>query len=159
MTDRNATPTAEHELVLTRLLDASAEKLYRCWTEPALLKQWFVPKPYTISSVELDLRPGGASNIVMRSPEGRDIPNPGVYLEIVPNRKLVFSDAFGPGWVPAGQPFMVAQVTFEPEGTKTRYIAHARHWTAEAKAQHEAMGFHQGWSTCADQLEALAKTL
>src|ERR1700710_2417561 len=102
MTDQKATPAAEHELVLPPLLDASPEKLYRCWTEPALLKQWFAPKPYTVPTAELDVRVGGASNIVMRSPDGVDMPTPGIYLEIVPNRKIVSTDAFGPGWVPAG---------------------------------------------------------
>lgn len=152
-------PAAEHELVLTRLLDAPKEKLYRCWTEPALLEQWFAPKPWVAKVVEHDLRAGGASVVVMRSPDGQEFPNPGIYLEVVPNRKLVFTDAFGPGFIPAGEPFMVAEVTFEDEGGKTRYVAKARHWSAEAKAKHEAMGFHAGWGQCADQLEALARTL
>jgi uncharacterized protein YndB with AHSA1/START domain len=156
--------TAEHELVLTRLLDAPREKLYRCWTEPELMKQWFAPKPYTTPVVELDLRPGGASNIVMKSPEGQQIPCPGTYLEIVPGRKLVFTDAYVGDWVPGGKPFMTAIVTFEDEdgpGNKkmTRYTARARHWSAEDKKTHEQMGFHQGWGQCADQLEALARTL
>lgn len=160
MTDAPMTPrAAEHELVITRLMDVSKEKLFRCWTEPELLKQWFAPKPFTVPTVEQDLRPGGASTIVMRGPDGTEFPNPGVYLEIVPNRKLVFTDAFSAGWVPAGEPFMVAQVTFDDENGKTRYTARAMHWNAAAKAKHEQMGFHQGWSICADQLEALAKTL
>ena len=150
---------AEHELVLTRLLDAPKEKLFRCWTEPQLLKQWFAPKPFTVPVADVDVRAGGASNIVMRGPDGTDYPNAGMYLEVVPNRKLVFTDALRPGFIPAGEPFMVAEVTFEDEGGKTRYIARARHWNAAAKAKHEAMGFHQGWGQCADQLEALAKTL
>lgn len=160
MTEPSQTAAAaEHELLITRLMDVAKEKLFRCWTEPALLKQWFAPKPYSVSHVESDLRAGGASTIVMRAPDGHEFPNPGVYLEIVPNRKLVFTDAFGAGWVPAGQPFMVAQITFDDENGKTRYTARAWHWNAEAKAKHEEMGFHKGWSTCADQLEALAKTL
>jgi uncharacterized protein YndB with AHSA1/START domain len=152
--------SAERELVLTRLLDAPREKVYRCWTEPALLKQWFAPKPYTTPVVEVDVRPGGASNIVMRSPEGQDMPCPGIYLEVVPNEKLVVTDAFVDGWQPKeGAPFMLGILTFEDEGGKTRYTARVRHWTVEATKQHEAMGFHPGWGQCADQLEALAKTL
>jgi uncharacterized protein YndB with AHSA1/START domain len=151
---------SQYELILTRLMDAPADKLFRCWTTPELMKQWFAPKPYTTPVAELDLRPGGASNIMMRTPEGQDIPCPGQYLEVVPNRKLVFTDAFTGDWLPgSGKPFMVATVTFEPEGGKTRYTAIARHWSAEDKKKHEEMGFHQGWGICADQLEALAKTL
>jgi uncharacterized protein YndB with AHSA1/START domain len=95
----------------------------------------------------------------MRSPEGQEIPCPGTYLEIVPNRKLVFTDAYTGDWQPSGKPFMTAILTFEPEGGKTRYTARVRHWSAEDKAAHEQMGFHKGWGQCADQLEALAKTL
>ena len=151
---------AIHEMSFTRLLDAPADKLFRCWTRPELIKRWFAPQPWTISAAELDLRPGGASKITMRSPEGQDMPCPGQYLEVVPNRKLVFTDAFTGDWVPVnGTPFMVATVIFEPEGDKTRYTATVRHWSEEARARHERMGFYPGWNKCADQLEALAKTI
>jgi uncharacterized protein YndB with AHSA1/START domain len=75
--------TESRELVLVRLIDAPPEKVYRAWTDPALLKQWFTPKPWTVASAELDVRPGGANLIVMRSPEGEEFPNRGVYLEVV----------------------------------------------------------------------------
>jgi uncharacterized protein YndB with AHSA1/START domain len=149
-----------HELILTRLLDAPADKLFRCWTDPVLLKQWFAPRPYTTPVAQVDVRSGGASNLVMKSPEGQEIPCPGQYLEVVPNRRLVFSDAFTGNWNPKeGAPFMVATIGFEPEGNKTRYTAVVRHWSEDDKKKHEEMGFHQGWGICADQLEALAKTL
>ena len=148
------------ELRLNRLLDAPADKLYRCWTTPELLKQWFAPKPYTTPVAEIDLRVGGRCNIVMQSPEGQNIPCPGSYLEIVPDRKLVSTDAFIGDWVPKeGGPFMVMIITFEPEGDKTRYVATVRHWSEDDKKKHEAMGFHRGWGQCADQLEKLARTL
>ena len=57
-----------HEIVLELILDAPKEKLYRGWTEPELMKQWFAPKPWTTPHVETDVRPGGASTVVMRSP-------------------------------------------------------------------------------------------
>ncbi len=153
-------PKATHELVLTRLMDAPADKLFRCWTDPVLLKQWFAPKPYTTPVAEMDLRVGGATNMVMKSPEGQAMPNPGTILDVVPGRKLVFTDAYTGDWVPReGAPFMTAIITFEPEGGKTRYTATVRHWTAADVKKHEEMGFHPGWGLCADQLEALAKTL
>lgn len=158
----STTTTHPQDLVLTRLIDAPAATLYRCWTDPELMKQWFVPKPWTIARVELDLRPGGGSLVVMRDPEGKEYPNAGVYLEVVPERKLVFTDAYTTDWVPTEKPFMTAIVTFEPEGEggrQTRYTAIARHWTEETRKQHEAMGFHTGWGICADQLAALAATL
>lgn len=151
--------TTDRELVLTRLIDAPREKLYRCWTEPALMKRWFAPKPYETPVVEVDVRPGGANLIVMRGPDGQDMPNRGIYLEVVPNERLVFTDAFTEAWQPSAKPFMTVILTFEPQGAKTLYTARVRHWTVEDREAHEKMGFHQGWGICTDQLAALAATL
>ncbi|MDH7795269.1 MULTISPECIES: SRPBCC family protein [unclassified Beijerinckia] len=151
------TNTADRELVLTRVINAPREKLYRCWTEPELMKQWFAPAPYTTPEVKIDVRPGGSSLVVMRSPEGTDIPCPGVYLEVIPNKKIVATDAFTQAWVPSNKPFMTLVLTFEDIGNgQTRYTAVARHWSVEDREAHEKMGFHQGWGTCTDQLAALA---
>lgn len=152
---------AERELVIERIFDAPREKVYRAWTEPKLVKQWFVPKPWTISGAVLDVRPGGQSQIVMRDPDGNDHPNEGIYLEVVPNRKLVFTDAFTDAWVPSPKSFMLAIVTFEDVGKDggTRYTARVRHWSSEDREAHEKMGFHEGWGQCADQLAELLKTI
>jgi uncharacterized protein YndB with AHSA1/START domain len=155
VTDENS----DRELVLTRLIDAPREKLYRAWTDAELLKQWFAPKPWTTPQAELDVRPGGASLVVMRSPDGNDMPCPGVYLEVVPNQRLVFTDAYTSAWQPSQKPFMTVILTFEDEGGKTRYTARVRHWTVADREAHEKMGFHHGWGQCADQLAALAATL
>lgn len=147
------------DLVLERLIDAPREKVYACWTQPELIRQWFAPRPWSIAAVESDLRPGGVSNVTMVSPEGEQFPNTGIYLEVVPNQKLVFTDAYGPDWAPSAEPFFTGIVLFQAEGDKTRYIAIARHWTEDKRKMHEDMGFHAGWGQCADQLEALARTL
>jgi uncharacterized protein YndB with AHSA1/START domain len=147
---------AAHELVLTRLILAPKEKLFRAWTEPELLKQWFVPKPWSVAAAETDVRPGGISRIVMRDPDGNEFPNQGVYLEVVPNERLVFTDAYTEAWKPSEKPFMTCIVTFEDEAGGTRYTARARHWTAADREAHEKMGFHEGWGKCADQLAELA---
>lgn len=150
---------AAHELVLARRIDASPDKLYRAWTEPELLKRWFAPKPWTVPTALLDVRPGGASLIVMRGPEGQYMPCRGVYLEVAKNERLVFTDAYTNAWAPAEKPFMTGIVTFEPEGRGTRYTARVRHWTAGDREAHEKMGFHEGWGQCADQLTALVAEL
>ena len=160
MTDAaNAVSTEDRELVLTRLIDAPREHLFRAWTEPELLKQWFAPLPYTTPVAEMDVRPGGANLIVMRGPDGAELPNRGVYLEVVKNERLVFTDAYAKAWEPSQKPFMTVVLTFEDEGGKTRYTARARHWTVEDRQAHENMGFHQGWGLCTDQLAALAAKL
>jgi len=155
----SAAPTSDRELVLTRLIDAPREKLYRAWTDPKLLKQWFAPLPYTTPVAELDVRPGGANFIVMRDPQGNDLPNRGVYLEVVENERLVFTDAFIRAWEPSEKPFMTVILTFADEGGKTRYTARVRHWTAADRETHEKMGFHEGWGRCTDQLAALVAKL
>jgi len=147
------------ELVLTRLMDVPREKIYRCWTEPELLKQWFAPRPFTTPVAELDVRPGGATYIVMRSPEGQDMPMRGVYLEVVPNERLVFTDAFTRAWEPSEKPFFTGILTLAEEAGRTRYTARARHWTREDCEAHEKMGFHEGWGQCAEQLATLAAAL
>jgi uncharacterized protein YndB with AHSA1/START domain len=154
-----ASPIADRELVLTRLIDAPREKLYRAWTDPELLRQWFAPLPYTTPVAELDVRAGGANLIVMRGPDGADMPNRGLYLEVVENERIVFTDAFTSAWQPSPKPFMTVILTFEPEGGKTRYTARVRHWTAADCEAHEKMGFHAGWGQCTDQLAALVATI
>jgi uncharacterized protein YndB with AHSA1/START domain len=150
---------SDRELVLTRLFDAPPEKVFRAWTEPDLLKQWFAPLPWTTPRAETDVRPGGASLIVMRSPEGEEFPNPGVYLEVVKNERLVFTDAYTRAWEPSEQPFMTVVLTFENAGGKTHYTARVLHWTVADRQRHEEMGFHQGWGQCADQLADLLKRM
>jgi uncharacterized protein YndB with AHSA1/START domain len=154
-----ATPSSDRELVLTRIIDAPRAKVFKAWTDPELLKQWFAPLPYTTPVAELDVRPGGANLIVMRDPQGNDLPNRGVYLEVVPNERLVFTDAYTKAWQPSPKPFMTVILTFEDEGGKTRYTARVRHWTVADRETHEKMGFHKGWGLCTDQLAVLVAKL
>src|SRR6476661_3317042 len=89
------------ELVLKRHIRASPMQVWRAWTEPELMKQWFTPAPWETVHVESDVRPGGASLVVMRGPDGTEMPNRGVYLEVVPGSKLVFTDAYVRAWEPS----------------------------------------------------------
>lgn len=146
---------SDRDLLLTRFIAAPRDRLYRAWTEPALLKQWFAPAPYTTPVAELDVRPGGASLIVMRSPDGMEMPNRGVYLEVVRNERLVFTNAYVSAWEPSDKPFMTVIVTFADEAGGTRYAALVRHWSVADRETHERMGFHRGWGQAADQLEAV----
>ena len=150
-----STPNNNRELILTRIIDAPRERVFKAWTDPDLLKQWFAPKPWTTPVVETDVRPGGSSLFVMRSPEGQEFPNRGVYLEVVKNERLVFTDAYTKAWEPSEKPFMTAVITFEEAGGKTKYTARVMHWNVADRETHEKMGFHQGWGQCADQLNAL----
>jgi uncharacterized protein YndB with AHSA1/START domain len=145
-----------HELSVERLIDAPVDAVWKAYTDH--LGEWFCPKPWRAEVVELDLRAGGRAAITMHGPNGEVMPNEGVYLEVEPRKKIVFTDAFRSGWIPQG-PFMVGFMEFTAQGGKTHYRAGARHWTAEAMEQHKAMGFEAGWGVVAAQLEEVARRL
>lgn len=86
-TGKTTTSTEGRDLILSRVIDAPCEKVFKAWTEPSLLKQWFAPLPWTISKVETDLKPGCSTVIVMRGPHGEEMPYPGVYLQVVKNKR------------------------------------------------------------------------
>lgn len=147
------------DLVLERHVDVSPALVWAAWTQPEHVKKWFTPVPWMTVECEIDLRPGGIFRTVMRSPEGQDFPNLGCYLEIVPNRKLVWTDALEPGFRPTRQapnpncPFVfTATILLEPYGKGTKYTAIVMHKDEASRGEHDAMGFHSGWGTALDQL-------
>ncbi len=145
-----------HELIITRETHVPREKLFAGWTNAELYPKWFCPKPWFVSDVKLDLRAGGSSEMIFHGPNGETSPNQGMYLEVIPNEKLVFTDAFTAGWQPNENFMFVGILTFEPlPNGGTRYTARARHWTKEAMEKHAAMGFEAGWSKAFDQLVEL----
>ena len=160
----DSTTAASRDLTLTRHIKAAPERVFAAWTQPDLLCQWFAPKPVVTILAELDVRAGGSQRIVMRMPDGQEHPHRGVYLEIVPGRRLVFTSIFCSAWehaparTPGGCDFpMTAILTFEPEGTGTRYTALVHHSSVADREAHEAMGFHAGWGQATDQLAALVE--
>jgi uncharacterized protein YndB with AHSA1/START domain len=95
----------------------------------------------------------------MRAPDGAEYPTRGVFLEIVENERIVFTDAYDSGWLPNPDAFFTAITTFEAQpGGRTRYTAHALHWTVANREKHEQMGFHHGWGESLDRLAALVTT-
>lgn len=147
------------DLVLEREVNAPRALLYTYWNTPEHLVHWFVPKPHRVTACELDVRVGGRNNTTF-DVDGTLIENKGIYLEVVPNEKLVFTDAYTEGWKPVPNQFMTAILVFEelPDG-RTKYTAIARHRNTGSAEQHKAMGFHDGWGTVVTQLEAYAQGL
>lgn len=155
MTDNAFNP--ELDLKLERDVPVAPELLWRGWTEPDQLKQWFCPAPWRVTEAEIDLRPGGAFRTVMEGPNGeRQDEEAGCFLEIQPSRLLVWTDSLGPGYRPRTNGFLTAFITFEPlAGGGTRYRVLVKHESEEARRRHADMGFEQGWGTALDQLVAL----
>ena len=147
-------PLTGRELVLSRLIDASPRRLFRAWTTQ--LPLWWGPHGMTVPTWEMDLRPGGVFRTVMRAPDGSEYPTRGLFLDVVPDERIVFTDAFDAGWTPTPDPFFTAITTFEPlPGGGTRYTTRAFHWTVKNCERHEKMGFYQGWGESLDRLVSL----
>lgn len=142
------------ELSVTRLIDAPLDAVWDIATRR--MAEWWCPRPWTTEIIEQDWRAGGRSAMVLRGPEGESHELEGVFLEVVPHVRFVTTDAFAVGWAPQ-EPFMTGFWEFAEEDGKTRYTARARHWSDEAKTQHEQMGFIDGWTACAAQLAEIAE--
>lgn len=121
----------EGEIVITRLLDAPRELVWRTWTEPELVRQWWGPKNFTSPSCRIDLRVGGVYLFCMRSPDGRDYYSTGVYREIVKPERIICTDSFADekgnvvpatyyGMSPAFPAEMLVTVSFEVQAGRTR---------------------------------------
>lgn len=152
------------DLVLERSIDVSPELVWMAWTEPEHLVKWFTPAPWTTAECEIDLRPGGAFRTVMQSPDGEKHPNAGCYLEVVPERRLVWTNVLLAGFRPTGLDSgaglrFTAAIHFEPDGRGTKYTAHVMHGDEAHKKQHEEMGFLDGWGAALAQLVAHVKTV
>lgn len=149
------------DLAITRTIPAPRAVVWRCWTEPELLKQWYCPKPWRVSEADIDVRAGGRANVTMQGPDGQVQHILGAYLEVVPQERLIFTDAMTEGYRPGlGTPFMIGHVTLQDAADgSTLMVWGARHWTEEARRQHEAMGFEDGWGAAAAQLADLARTV
>ena len=154
VTNGHESPVVNLELSLTRIIDASRERVFKVWTQR--LPEWWGPHGMTTPKCEMDLRPGGIFRTLMRAPDGTEYPTKGVFLEVVAPERIVFTDAYDAGWEPAAEPFFTAITTFEElPGGKTKYTARALHWTLANREKHEQMGFHQGWGESLDRLVAL----
>lgn len=160
-------PDPRLDLVLERVVDVPRELVWRAWTEPEHLKQWFTPAPWTTVDCEIDLRPGGIFRTTMRSPEGQEFPNTGCYLEIVENEKLVFTNALAPGYRPSRPSAVMPCETFSftavialaPHGKGTKYTALVIHGDEDSRKKHAEMGFTDGWGKALEQLVAVARTM
>jgi len=163
-TDRN---DDRLDLTLRRTIDAPSALIWKVWTDPKHVKEWWAPAPWTTTECDLDLRPGGIFRTVMRSPEGQEYPHVGCFLELVENEKMVFTTALEPGYRPAGNSHndegkgqtldcinvqFTAILTLDERAGRTNYLIRVLHKDEADRRKHEEMGFHQGWNQCLDQL-------
>ena len=160
-------PNPKLDLTFTRVVDVPKALVWRAWTEPKLLMPWFCPLPWTTIECEIDLRPGGLFRTTMQSPEGQKFPNEGCYLEVVPNSRLVWTNALLGGFRPvltsaSGSTedtgfLFTAMVELADHPSGTQYTATVMHADETGCQKHAAMGFEGGWNAALDQLVAMVK--
>jgi uncharacterized protein YndB with AHSA1/START domain len=164
-------PKMSDDFVITRELDAPRDLVFKAWTEPERLAQWWGPKGVTMVSTKVDLRPGGIFHYGMRGPDGRKMWGKFVYREIVPPKRMVFIVSFSDenGGVtrhpmaPAWPLEMINTLTLtEHDGKTTLTLCGAPYAATEEeratfKAGHKSM--QQGFTGTFDQLaEYLARS-
>jgi uncharacterized protein YndB with AHSA1/START domain len=139
-------PSADRTLVVTRLLDAPRELVFRMWTDPRHAEQWWGPQGFTTTSLDMDVRPGGAYRAAMLSPEGRLHTRRGVYREVVPPERLVFTFAWEDAAGDLGHETLVT-VTFAEQGGKTLLTLHQATFDSVADCD----GHRRGWASCLER--------
>jgi uncharacterized protein YndB with AHSA1/START domain len=154
------------DLHFHREVSLSPAQIWEGWTNPTTLMKWFCPRPWSVVECEIDLRPGGIFRTIMQSPEGERMPdNPGTFLKIEPERRLVWTNALGPNFRPKPRPnderlefFFVVDLRLSPlPNGSTSYTANVMHQNEAGKQAHEDMGFQVGWGIALDQLVELMR--
>ena len=153
------TESTDRVLSFTRFLKASPEQVWKAWSNPRHIEQWWAPKPVITEVTAFDFKPGGAFNSTMTLPDGTVMPGEGSFLEVVPMSRIAFTDMFTAGWQPTESGFFAGVFDLSAEGSGTRYHVRALHKTPESAKEHADMGFHDGWGTVADQIDAFAMSL
>lgn len=132
----------ERELVITRILDAPRDVVFRAWTEPDRVARWWGPQGFVTTYCDMDIRPGGAFRVCMRSPEGAEHWKQGIYREIVAPERLVFTFAWEDAEGKPGHQTLVT-VTLADRGGRTELTLHqAVFETVAARDDHR-----RGWTS------------
>jgi len=142
---------AQNALVIKRTFDAPRDLVWKVWSDPDQAKEWWGPNGFTLPFVEMDQRPGGKWRAQMRGPDGKDLWQHGVYREIVPPEKTVYTFI----WDAEPDQEMLVTVLFAARGNKTEMIFRQEGFkSAEEKSGHE-----DGWNQTFDRMSAYIKNL
>lgn len=154
---------SDREIVITRIFNAPRDLVFKAWTEPKHIEQWWGPKGFTTRVTAMDLRPGGQWRYVMIGPDGTEYPAIGVFSEIVPSERIVATDEFDEGFEKVTNidlpQEMVTTAVFEDLDGKTKLTIQIVHKSAEDRRKHEEMGVVGGWNSSFDCLDEYLATL
>jgi len=150
------------DFVLERFIDAPKQLVWDALTKPEHVKEWYMPKAWgAVARCEMDVRPGGAFSIDIATGDGREVPNLGCFVEVVPTERLVWTSMLFPGYRPAvfDDIPITAVITMESVGTGTRYVFTALHRDESDFEKDMASGWREGTEIAADQLVAHVKSM
>ncbi len=147
----------DNDLKISRVLRVPRSAVWQAWSDPNQFEKWWTPSPVKTVLKKFELHPGGAFHAIMTLPDGSEMDEgEGCFLEVIPEQKVVFTDALSGGWRPNEKSFFSAIITMEEHVDGTHYTTTALHKNDADKKKHEEMGFLDGWGTCISQLEMLA---
>jgi uncharacterized protein YndB with AHSA1/START domain len=164
MTTTTMEPTTGSAILITRILDAPRELVFKAWTDPEHLMRWWGPNHFTSPACKIDLRVGGSYHFCMESPDGQRFWSTGVYREITPPERLVYTDSFAdeqgnvvpasyyglPGDWPLEQ---LMTVTFEEQEGKTKLTLHQSGIPAGEAADMTVAGWNESLDKLAESLK------
>ena len=137
---------ADTRLVIKRTFQAPADKLFKAWTTPTLMQEWFAPGDMTVPSLEADVREGGTYRITMLEAGGEKHTTYGTYKEVVPGKRLVYT------WQWEGseeETLVTIEFYSRSERTTELVLTHERFTTVQAKESH-----NKGWNSCLQNFES-----
>ena len=155
-------PKKGHVMILTRLIDAPRELVFKAWTDPTQFAKWWGPHGFTAPVCKLDVRPGGEINVQMKGSDGtpweKPMPMGGTFLEIVPPERLVFTAKAFPdgkgGWKLENR----NEVAFADKGGKTELVLRVTVLKYSPEIVQALAGMETGWSQSLEKLEKLVKS-
>ncbi|MBA2469062.1 MAG: SRPBCC family protein [Chloroflexia bacterium] len=151
-----AESTADREVVITRVFDAPARLLFEAYGKPEHIQRWFGPRGWPVTLCEMDFRVGGRYRFAMTGPDGtRGTPFGGEYLEIEPDRKIVYDNAFET----PGAERMIVTITFEEDAGRTTLTVTTLFGSVAMRNAHMGAGYEQGVGSGLDQLADLVAAM
>lgn len=150
------------DFAIERVIEAPPRLVWEALTKPEHIKEWYMPKAWgRVSHTELDARPGGIFRIDIAVGDGREVPNLGCVLDVVPMARLVWTSMLFPGYRPAvfDDIPITAIMTLEPAGTGTRYVFTALHRNEADLETNKASGFYEGTEIAVEQFVAHVKSM
>ncbi|MDQ6703768.1 MAG: SRPBCC domain-containing protein [Pseudomonadota bacterium] len=157
----DANPSEDLGIIITRTFDALRELVFKMFTDPKHLAQFWGPKGFTSTVREMDPRPGGTFRLEMRGPDGATYPCEGLYREVIAPERIVYSGGPDCGHPCGGglPPRALVTISFAGHDGKTTLTIDTRFEAAADRDAAVKMGFNTGWASCLDRLADLLEKL